>query len=61
MMQSDNGTNLVGANNHLKELFKFLGETENQQAINRYLVNEGIQWFFIPPAPRILGEFGKPR
>ncbi|XP_070169680.1 uncharacterized protein [Polyergus mexicanus] len=49
MMQSDNGTNLVGASNNLKELFKFLEETENQQAINRYLVNEGIQWSFIPP------------
>ncbi|XP_077275276.1 uncharacterized protein LOC143904452 [Temnothorax americanus] len=46
---SDNGTNFLGASNHLKEIFEFFQERENEQKINRYLVNEGIQWSFIPP------------
>lgn len=49
LIQSDNVTNFVGASNHLKELFHFLAEKENQQTIARYAINEGIQWSFIPP------------
>lgn len=46
---SDNATNFVGANNHLKEMFKFIQNNKNQQVINQYLTNEGILWSFIPP------------
>ncbi|XP_071573524.1 uncharacterized protein [Temnothorax nylanderi] len=48
VIQSDNGT-FLGASNHLKEILEFFQERKNEQAINRYLANEGIQWSFIPP------------
>lgn len=49
IIQLDNDTYLVGASNHLKEVFQFLKEGENQQFIACYLTNEGIRWSFIPP------------
>ncbi|XP_071580897.1 uncharacterized protein [Temnothorax nylanderi] len=49
VIQSNNGTNFLGASNHLKEIFEFFQEKKNNQTINRYLANKGIQWSFIPP------------
>lgn len=45
---TDNGTNFQGANNKLKELFKFLKDDKNQQYIQSYLNNLQINWKFIP-------------
>lgn len=56
IIQSGNGTNLVGASNHLKEVFQFLKEEENQQSIARYLANEGIRWSFIPSRAPHFGD-----
>ncbi|XP_011859356.1 PREDICTED: uncharacterized protein LOC105556853 [Vollenhovia emeryi] len=49
VIYSDNATNFVGAKNHLDEVFEFLRQNTNKQIIDRYLVNEGMQWSFIPP------------
>lgn len=47
-IHSDNGTNFVGANNQLKEIYQRLKSEEHQEKIQRYLTNEGILWKFIP-------------
>ena len=43
---SDNGSNLVGANNELRDCLK----EWSQDRIHNYLLRYGIQWNFIPPA-----------
>ncbi|XP_057340601.1 uncharacterized protein LOC130677763 [Microplitis mediator] len=47
-IHSDNGTNFVGANNQLKEIYQQINSEEHQQKVHRYLTEEGIQWKFIP-------------
>ncbi|XP_011858822.1 PREDICTED: uncharacterized protein LOC105556347, partial [Vollenhovia emeryi] len=47
---SDNGTNFVGANNKLKELYVLFNSSEHIELINRYLNNHHITWHFIPPS-----------
>jgi hypothetical protein len=47
-LYSDNGTNVVGANNELKELRNFLKKQETQNKIYTELTNIGINWHFIP-------------
>ena len=42
---SDNGTNLVGANNEMLKAVKELGE----QDIHNFAVNHGIKWKFNTP------------
>lgn len=44
---SDNGKNFVGARAELKELANFL--SKNEQALTEIIVNEGVNWKFIPP------------
>lgn len=46
---SDNATNFTGANNELKELFKFLQDKGNQSVFSEYFSNSSIKWHFIPP------------
>lgn len=48
-MHSDNGTNFVGANNELQELFSFVINQCHQEKIQHHLAKQGIQWNFIPP------------
>ncbi|XP_043283141.1 uncharacterized protein [Venturia canescens] len=48
-MHSDNGTNIVGANNELKELYALFHSTDHQQKTTTYLAERGITWKFIPP------------
>lgn len=51
---SDNGTNFVGANNTLTELYNFLKQKSNH--INHHLLKQKNQWHFIPPkAPHFGG------
>jgi hypothetical protein len=57
-IHSDNGTNFVGANNELKELYKFLNNQDNQLKIDQHCNDIGIQWKFIPPrSPSMGGEW----
>lgn len=44
----DNGTNFVGANNELKELYTLFNSSDHQQTTSSYLAEQGIQWKFIP-------------
>lgn len=46
---SDNGTNFVGANNELKELYELVTSKEHNKKLRNSLINEGINWHFIPP------------
>lgn len=51
---SDNATNFVGSNNMLQEMSKML--EANKQHISNVLVEEGVEWRFIPPrAPNFGG------
>ncbi|XP_011700862.1 PREDICTED: uncharacterized protein LOC105457721 [Wasmannia auropunctata] len=53
---SDNGTNFVGANNQLKELYALLNSEEHQNLVNRFANERRIVWHFIPPvAPHFGG------
>ena len=45
---SDNGTNFVGANNELKQLYTFLSQEKNQRVISEQYSRQRIQWKFIP-------------
>ncbi|XP_025832766.1 uncharacterized protein LOC112905148 [Agrilus planipennis] len=49
-MYSDNGTTFKGANNELLELGQFLKGNDNQREIQTSLLNESINWHFIPPS-----------
>ena len=50
-IRSDNGTNLVGADNELKLCIKNL----NQNQIQHYLCQRNIEWIFNPPASPWMG------
>lgn len=45
---SDNGSNFVGANNHLQDLFVFLRKRDNQCTFAKYFAEFSINWHFIP-------------
>ena len=45
---SDNGSNFVGANNQLKELYHFLSLPDTQDAAKSFLLENRVQWHFIP-------------
>lgn len=49
-LHSDNGTNFVGANNELKELYTFLNDQAHRETITHELLQQRIKWDFIPPA-----------
>lgn len=46
---SDNATNFVGANNELREVYRFLQDKGNQSSFSDYFANSSIRWHFIPP------------
>ncbi|CAK9813845.1 hypothetical protein ANTPLA_LOCUS8006 [Anthophora plagiata] len=55
-IQSDNGTNFVGANNELRELYDLLRSDDHINKVQTFLSNRLIQWHFIPPqAPHFGG------
>ena len=45
---SDNGTNFVGANNYLKEVYKFLAAKATQDQVMKFTTSQQIKWSFIP-------------
>ncbi|GFV79456.1 integrase catalytic domain-containing protein [Trichonephila clavipes] len=56
-IHSDNGTNFIGANNYLKQLYMLVKE----HSIQKYSTDRNIRWKFIPPMLRILEVFGSPQ
>ncbi|GFT61356.1 integrase catalytic domain-containing protein [Trichonephila clavipes] len=51
-IHSDNGTNFIGANNYLKQLYMLMKE----HSIQKYSTDRNIRWKFIPPyAPNFGG------
>jgi len=48
IIYSDNATNFVGAQRHLKELYQLLQNDEHQKKTNEVLSKLGIEWKFIP-------------
>jgi len=44
---SNNGTNFIGTERELKEIYEFL--SENEEAIQTQLARQKIKWSFIPP------------
>lgn len=53
---SDNGTNFVGANNQLRELYVLLNSQEHKEHVDKFASNHRITWHFIPPmAPHFGG------
>lgn len=47
---SDNGTNFVGANNKLSELYRLLNSTDHQDIVSKFATERHITWHFIPLA-----------
>lgn len=51
-LSSDNAKTFVGANNELRELYKFVKTSDTQKCVSKYLTDKGIVWkFIIPRAP----------
>ncbi|XP_011163032.1 uncharacterized protein LOC105198084 [Solenopsis invicta] len=48
-VHSDNRTNFVDANNHLRELYMLLNSDEHKNQVNRFSIEHHITWHFIPP------------
>lgn len=46
---SDNDTNFVGANNHLKELYALFNSKNHQNRVSNFTIEHHITWHFIPP------------
>lgn len=46
---SDNGTNFVGANNYLNEIYEKLALLQKDQLIRNFLLESRVTWHFIPP------------
>ena len=44
LMWSDNGTNFVGANRQLKELFQFIKQQTTEEAIIEFCSSRNIEW-----------------
>jgi len=55
IIMSDNGTNFVGANNTLRELYTFLRSTHVQDKVSGYCLQREMTWQFIPPAAPHIG------
>ncbi|XP_039303445.1 uncharacterized protein LOC113004455 [Solenopsis invicta] len=47
---SDNGTNFIGANNQLKELYVLINSDEHRERVSRFASDHRVTWHFIPPA-----------
>ncbi|XP_011858918.1 PREDICTED: uncharacterized protein LOC105556434 [Vollenhovia emeryi] len=47
---SDNGTNFVGANNQLREMYALFNSGKHKNTVDRFACENQIKWHFIPPA-----------
>ena len=52
---SDNGTNFVGANRELQEVFEFIRKEVEDSKISKFCSENNIQWSFIPPRSPHMG------
>jgi len=50
---SDNGTNFVGANNALKEMYQLVSASDEK--IHDFLTEQTIEWHFLPPQSPHMG------
>ncbi|XP_033361815.1 uncharacterized protein LOC117240067 [Bombus vosnesenskii] len=48
-LHSDNGSNFIGANNDLRELYELLKSDDHIEKVTTFLANKQIEWHFIPP------------
>lgn len=48
LLWTDNGTNFVGADRQLKELFQFIKSQSTVRAISEFCSSKSIEWRFIP-------------
>ncbi|XP_063993673.1 uncharacterized protein LOC135171215 [Diachasmimorpha longicaudata] len=48
-IHSDNGTNFIGANNALKEIYELFKSEVHQKTVQSWLTTKHIHWHFIPP------------
>ena len=48
LIWSDHGTNFIGANREIKDLYSFLQDKENESTIANFCSSKGIEWSFIP-------------
>ena len=48
LLWSDHGSNFIGANRELKELYEFLLKDKSQQDITDFCSSQGITWKFLP-------------
>ncbi|XP_046737116.1 uncharacterized protein LOC124405893 [Diprion similis] len=46
---SDNGTNFVGANNEVRELYNLIKNEQTRSTIENYFTHQAIKWHFNPP------------
>ncbi|XP_048514357.1 uncharacterized protein LOC125501757 [Athalia rosae] len=54
-IHSDNGTNFVGANRELKEVFGFIRKEVEHSKFQQFVSENNIQWSFIPPRSLHMG------
>ncbi|XP_015189653.1 PREDICTED: uncharacterized protein LOC107073478 [Polistes dominula] len=53
---SDNGTNFVGANNQLRELYALIESKEYKTKVHNFAVDHRISWHFNPPLSPHFGD-----
>lgn len=56
---TDNATNFVGANRKMKEWRDLFNSEQHKKKVQEALTDVGVQWRFIPPRHRTLGDYGK--
>ncbi|XP_011859725.1 PREDICTED: uncharacterized protein LOC105557165 [Vollenhovia emeryi] len=55
-IHTDNGTNFVGANSQLKEVYALFNSEKHKNCVERFASEHRIKWHFIPPiAPHFGG------
>ena len=54
-VHSDNGSNFVGANNRLKEVYNFVNSVSLKECVINWAATKEIQWSFLPSHARHFG------
>ena len=52
---SDNGSNFVGANNRLKEIYNFINASDLKECVTNWAAPKEILWSFLPSRARHFG------